>query len=169
LDVKFRLPQLSDEAAIVEAQRIMDPEGFDFALGYTLGDDFEQWLKRVEDHRLGRNLADGIVPDTFEVALVEGRIAGRLSVRHELNEFLWLKGGHIGYGVLPAFRGRGVGKRLLQRGLHVTTALGIKSALVTCDADNFASRRIIESAGGVYESDYLQPGVPIATRRYWIG
>jgi predicted acetyltransferase len=90
-------------------------------------------------------------------------------VRHELNEFLWLKGGHIGYGVLPAFRGRGVGKRLLQRGLHVTTALGIKSALVTCDADNFASRRIIESAGGVYESDYLQPGVPIATRRYWIG
>jgi predicted acetyltransferase len=57
---------------------------------------------------------------------------------------------------------------LLQRGLQITHSLGIRQALVTCDADNLASRRIIEAAGGVYESDYLQPGVSVPTRRYWI-
>jgi predicted acetyltransferase len=169
VDVKFRAPRLSDEAAIVEAQRIMDPEGFEFALDYTLGDDFAQWLRRTEDCRLGRELSGRQVPATFELALVGEQIAGRLSVRHELNEFLLLKGGHIGYGVLPAFRGQGIGKELLQRGLSITRALGINRALVTCDEDNQASRRIIESAGGIHESDYHQPGVSIATRRYWIG
>jgi predicted acetyltransferase len=169
LEVSFRAPRLSDEAAIAEAQRIMEPEGFDFALDYTVGGDFAAWVAHIEDKRLGRNLPEGRVPGTFEVALVAGQIAGRLSVRHELNEFLWLKGGHIGYGVLPAFRGRGVGKRLLQRGLQITHSLGIRQALVTCDADNLASRHIIESAGGRHESDYLQPGVSVPTRRYWIG
>jgi predicted acetyltransferase len=166
--VSFRAPRLADEGAIVEAQRIMEPEGFEFALGYTLGGDFSAWLAHVEDERFGRNLAQGRVPATYEVAIVDEQIAGRLSVRHELTEFLRLKGGHIGYGVLPAFRGRGVGKQLLQRGLQITHSLGIRQALVTCDADNLASRRIIEAAGGVYESDYLQPGVSVPTRRYWI-
>lgn len=168
-EVSFRPPRLSDEAPIAGAHRTMEPEGFDFALDYTLGSDFAEWIAHVDDERLGRNLAEGRVPATFEVAVVDDQIAGRVSVRHELTEFLLLKGGHIGYGVLPAFRGLGVGKRLLQRGLALTKALGIKSALVTCDADNIASRHIIESAGGVRDSDYLQPGVSVPTLRYWIG
>jgi predicted acetyltransferase len=167
--VSFRAPRLADEAAIITAQGIMEPDGFEFALDYTIGSDFLAWLAHVEDERFGRNLPEGRVPATFEVAVVDGQIAGRISVRHELTEFLLLKGGHIGYGVLPPFRGRGVGKRLLQRGLEITKSLGIQRALVTCDADNLASRRIIESAGGRYESDYLQPGVTVPTRRYWIG
>ena len=52
---------------------------------------------------------------------MEQRVAGRLSVRHALNDFLLRKGGHIGYGVLPAFRGRGIAKRMLQLSDDVLT------------------------------------------------
>jgi predicted acetyltransferase len=167
--VTFRAPEPSDEAAVTEAQRIMASEGFTFAFGYAPGDDFSKWVALLAERRLGKNLAPGWVPASFELAIVETRVAGRLSVRHALNDFLLQQGGHIGYGVLPAFRGRGIGKRMLQRGFELTTALGIQRVLVTCDDNNAASRRIIEGAGGVYESSYGGADVKVPIRRYWFG
>lgn len=169
LEVEFREPRLRDAAAVAEAQRIMALDGFTFAFDYALGTDFSEWLELVAAHRLGKAVPAGWVPATFEVAVVENQIAGRLSVRHALNAFLLQQGGHIGYGVLPAFRGRGIAKRMLQRGLQITASLGIERVLVTCDEDNAASRRIIESAGGVYESSYAGASVRVPIRRYWFG
>jgi predicted acetyltransferase len=133
LEVTFRQPELHDEAEVAEAQRIMAMENYTFAFGYAPGDDFSSWLELMQARRAGKSVAPGWVPATFELAIVEMRIAGRLSVRHALNDFLLQQGGHIGYAVLPAFRGRGIGKRMLQRGLQLTRALGIERALVTCD------------------------------------
>lgn len=167
LEVSFRAPAPGDETDLAEAQRIMAGENFIFAFGYVPGDDFSKWLELTASRRSGKNVAPGWVPSTFELAIVENQIAGRLSVRHALNDFLLNQGGHIGYGVLPTFRGRGVGKRLLQRGLEVAAALGIQQVLVTCDDDNAASRRIIEGAGGVYESSYVSADLEVPIRRYW--
>ncbi len=169
MEVTFRAPEPSDEADVAEAQRIMARERFTFAFDYAPGTDFSKWVERTASHRLGQNVPPGRVPASFELALVEGKVAGRLSVRHALNEFLLQQGGHIGYGVLPAFRGRGIGKRMLQRGLELTAALGIQRALVTCDENNAASRRIIEGAGGVYESSCVGAGLEQPIRRYWFG
>lgn len=169
LQVTFRAPEAADESAIAEAQRTMAREDFAFAFDYDPAQAFSGWLERTEARRLGRNPTPGLVADTFELAVVEGRIAGRLSVRHVLNEFLLQRGGHIGYGVLPTFRRRGLGTRMLQRGLELTATLGITRVLVTCDEDNTPSRRIIERAGGVYESSYTAPGAESSTRRYWFG
>ena len=169
LEVSFRLPEPGDAAAIADAQRIMALENFVFAFGYDPARDFSEWLARTEASRLGKALAPGRVPGTFELAIVQGQVAGRLSVRHSLNEHLLQQGGHIGYGVLPAFRRQRLGTRMLRRGLECTAALGIRSALVTCDEDNAASRRIIEAAGGIYESSYAGPDVRVPIRRYWIG
>jgi predicted acetyltransferase len=169
LEVTFRAPEPGDEAQLAEAQRIMAVEGFDFAFDFTPGENFEKWLELQVDHRLGKNVASGWVASTFELALVEGQIAGRLSVRHALNDVLLRWGGHLGYGVLPPFRGQGVAKRMLQRGLQLTAQLGIQRVLVTCDEDNAASRRIIEGGGGVYESSYVGAGINRPIRRYWFG
>jgi predicted acetyltransferase len=147
----------------------MASEGFIFAFGYAPNDDFSRWLELVASRRLGKGVEPGWVPASFELVIVGNRIAGRLSVRHALNDFLLNQGGHIGYCVLPAFRGRGVGKRTLQRGLEIASAHGIQRVLVTCDADNAASRRIIEAAGGVYESSYVGAGLEVPIRRYWFG
>lgn len=169
VELSFRLPEPGDEAAVAAAQRTMASEGLIFAFGYAPGADFAQWAETMNGRRLGKNLSPGWPPATFELALVDAQLVGRLSVRHALNDFLLQQGGHIGYQVLPPFRRQGIGRRMLQRGLQLTAALGVQRSMVTCDEDNVASRRIIESAGGVYESSYAGPDVKVPIRRYWFG
>jgi predicted acetyltransferase len=94
---------------------------------------------------------DGRVPCTT-LWYVEGAdYLGRLAIRHRLNAFLLEEGGHIGYDVRPTARRKGYATAMLRDALPVARELGIKQALVTCDDDNIASRKVIESAGGQYE------------------
>ena len=63
-------------------------------------------------------------------------------------------GGHIGYDVRPSFRGRGHATRMLKDALTVARSLGITTALLTCDVDNMASRKVIERNGGVLQDQH---------------
>lgn len=163
----FRPLRLGDAEALDRAQIIMAREDYAFAFDYTPGQDFESYLDLLEDRRLGRRLPDGSVPSSFEVGVFGDDIVARLSVRHTLNGFLLQQGGHVGYAVIPSFRGRGFGSAALLRGLQLTAALGISSTLVTCDDDNAVSCRILEKAGGRFESAYSGPDVEVPVRRYW--
>lgn len=89
-------------------------------------------------------------------------VVGFLAVRHELTEALREDGGHIGYSVRPAARGRGHAGRALRLGLGHAAALGIDRVLLTCDPANAASRRTIERAGGVLE------GTRGDRQRFWV-
>jgi predicted acetyltransferase len=104
----------------------------------------------------------GLVPATH-LWLVEGEeFVGRLSVRHRLTEELRRLGGHIGYEVRPSARRCGHATRMLALALPVARRLGIDPALVTCDARNTASRRVIERNGGVLgEEEY-------GVLRFWV-
>jgi predicted acetyltransferase len=107
------------------------------------------------------------VPATFLVADVEGALVGRVSIRHELNDYLARVGGHIGYGVRPRHRRRGFATEILRQALVVARAEGVEPVLVTCDEDNLASATVIERVGGSLEGVSPGPnGVPM--RRYWI-
>ncbi len=105
----------------------------------------------------------------FLVAEVDGRIVGRSSIRHRLNDLLAHEGGHIGYCVLPDHRRRGFATDILRQSLSIARAAGVDRVLVACDDDNEASRVIIERCGGVLE-DVVQSrdDVPVPVRRYWI-
>ena len=88
---------------------------------------------------------------------------GRLSIRHELTHFLRELGGHIGYVVRPSARCQGNARAMLAAALPIARGLGIDPALVTCDATNIGSRRVIESNGGIFEDqrdDKLRFWVP---------
>jgi predicted acetyltransferase len=87
---------------------------------------------------------------------------GRIAVRHRLTAQLREVGGHIGYDVRPSARRRGHATAMLRAALPVVRSLGINSALVTCDVDNVASRKVIERNGGVLED---QRGDKL---RFWV-
>jgi predicted acetyltransferase len=94
---------------------------------------------------------------------VEGEeFIGRVSVRHRLTPELLAVGGHIGYWIRPSQRGHGHATAAFQASLPVAAALGIDPALLTCDHDHDVSRRIIESAGGVFDNRIG------AKLRYWV-
>lgn len=95
--------------------------------------------------------------------LVEGdTYLGRISCRHLLTEWLAEFGGHVGYEVRPSARRQGHATTMLRAVLPHVHALGIDPALLTCDDDNVASRKVIEAAGGVFED---QRGVKL---RFWV-
>ena len=57
---------------------------------------------------------------------------------------------------------------MLRQALVIARSLGIDRVLITCDDDNLASSRVIESCGGKLDSVLpAEPGIP-AHRRYWI-
>ena len=91
-----------------------------------------------------------------------GKYLGRLAVRHRLTDWLFEYGGHIGYDVRASARGRGHATAMLGAGLGCAAELGIEDALVTCNHDNVASRRVIEKCGGRFED---RRGTKL---RYWV-
>lgn len=105
---------------------------------------------------------EGWVPCTVKWIVDRGVYVGRISLRHRLTDALYTWGGHIGYGVRPSARGRGVATAALAQMLPLAAEHRIDPVLVTCDVDNEASRRTIERNGGVYED--TREG----KLRYWI-
>lgn len=78
---------------------------------------------------------------------------GRLAIRHRLTPWLLEYGGHIGYDVRPTARRQGHATAMLRAALPFAHDLGIESALITCDLDNIASRKVIEMNGGRFEDE----------------
>lgn len=148
-DLEVRFPEPADEAAVRAAQAELAPEGFRFA--FDLADDFTAWCRHVRAAADGIGVKDGWVRSIWQVGVLDGDIVGRLSVRLELNDFLRRRGGHLGYGVRPGWRGRGVAGALLAHGLGVLAEGGVPRALLTCDDGNGASAAVIERAGGVLQ------------------
>jgi len=58
--------------------------------------------------------------------------------------------GHIGYAVVPWKRRRGCATAALAMILPVAREIGLARVLVTCDANNEASRRVILANGGAF-------------------
>lgn len=167
-DLRLRPAQQDDEEVAVRAHATMAAEDFEFLLGYDPAVPWAGYVQQLDGWRRGLGLRDGWVPMTFLLATVGPDVVGRVSIRHELNEFLATWGGHIGYGVLPPYRGRGHATDMLRQSLVVARAAGVDRVLVTCDDGNVASAAVIERSGGVLDAVIDQPGATTRTRRYWI-
>ena len=141
--------------------------GTDFAPGAETLDDF---LQRQLDNANGVNMPPGWVRrTTFWLLDNNDAIAGISHLRHELNDVLRRQGGHIGYYVRPAARGKRLGTSILALTLAEGRKLGIERFLLTVDAENVPSIRVIEGNGGVLENEGPHPETGRPYRRYWIG
>lgn len=131
------------------------------------GYDYESLLSKWECDSTEKAYDNGFVPSTIFFMVDESRrIFGAVHIRHELNEELLLHGGHIGYGVRPSERRKGIATRMLSKALPIAKELGINKALVTCDKNNQASAKTIIANGGVFENEV--PEEDRITQRYWI-
>ena len=159
----------ADEDDVRTAQAELAADGFSFALFHGADTAWAEYLASLEHLRRGVDLPPDRVPMTFLVAEVQGRIVGRTSIRHTLNDWLRARGGHIGYGVVPSARRRGYATEILRQSLVIARSYGVRDALLTADDDNIASIRVIERCGGHRDPDW--PGDELDGRpigRYWI-
>lgn len=151
------------------ALREFQHEGLPWWIGGDLDlaeQDFVAFVaKKVAD---ANRRTETFVPKTHLWAIEDEQFVGRISIHHELNDALRIKGGHIGYDTVPSVRGRGVATEMLRQALPVARALGLREVLVTCDDTNTASIRVIEKNGGsLRETRALASSRPLK-RYYWI-
>jgi predicted acetyltransferase len=126
-------------------------------------EEFARYVRLVRDQALPEcPRPAGYVSATTMWWVCQDEYLGRIAVRHELTPFLRDYGGHIGYDVRPSARRRGHATAMLAAALPVARVLGIDPALITCDEDNTASRKVIEANGGVLED---VRGIKL---RYWV-
>lgn len=126
--------------------------------------DFEQYLNSLEVFR-----HDGTrVPDSTFFCLDTDRniFVGAINIRHYLNERLLLNGGHIGDGVRPSERRKGIATQMIGLALLECKKLGIQEVLMVCDKDNIGSAKSIQNNGGILENEVIVDG--IVEQRYWI-
>lgn len=160
----------SDEASFRAAFIEFKTTNPDWAFAFEFDDhtDFKTYIDLLDAWSRGEQLAPEFVPSSFLVGVFDGRIVGRVSIRHELNEYLLRMGGHVGYGVVPSFRRKGFATTILQKTLPVCRTLGIDRLLLTCDDDNIASIKVIEAQGGILENTLSGNDLRVPKRRYWI-
>lgn len=153
---QLRTPTVEVWASFVAAMTEFQDEGRDGARDYWPGDErwstpthfraYVRWLREQTWEDAPRPA--GYVPETI-LWWIEGKeYLGRLAIRHRLTPQLREVGGHIGYDVRPSARRHGHATAMLRTALPLARALGIDRALITCDADNLGSRKVIERNGG---------------------
>jgi predicted acetyltransferase len=129
---------------------------------------FDDYVEKKKSESRGENLPEGWVPATTYWLVDRGEYIGNVSIRHQLIDRLMHWGGHIGYTIRPSARGKGYGSAILELAIPKAKELGIERILVTCDATNTASRKIIEKNGGVLENQVPNPETGVDKLRFWI-
>lgn len=135
-----------------------------YAIRKTDYHDFDKYLDSLEV----RDASGRLVPDSTFFCLDTGRniIVGAVNIRHYLNESLLLNGGHIGDGVRPSERRKGIATAMIALALEECRKLGIDRVLMVCDKENIGSAKSIINNGGVLENEIEVDGV--TEQRYWI-
>lgn len=145
--------------AWLEAHREWGPGVHEDGFGLAAEDEvdsaegFAAWVARLRaeaDHGTCRWIVE------------DGRVQGGIALRHQLDE----RSGHIGYGIRPSARGRGLATWALGEMLCEARARTIGRVLVVCASENLASAKTIENSGGVL--DEIRRTEHGAVRRYWI-
>lgn len=115
-----------------------------------------------------KDASGGLVPDSTFFCFDEERniMVGAVNIRHYLNESLLLNGGHIGDGVRPSERRKGIATKMIGLALDECRKLGIEKVLMVCNKENVGSAKSIQNNGGILENEVEVDGV--VEQRYWI-
>lgn len=98
----------------------------------------------------------------------DNKLIGMINVRWNLTEEMKRFGGNIGYGIRPTERSKGYNKINLYLGLLEAKKIGLDKVMLDCETSNIASRKTMESLGGVLDRTEIDPYDGILTSVYYI-
>lgn len=169
MNLTLRELNLDDEAAFFNVIKGWDSEELSwFTFEWKPGVSFKDHLEQLRKSSAGEGLPESIVPSTMLYGFVDGGIVGRVNVRHELNDNLRKRGGHIGYYVASDHRRKGYALEMVKQSLPLIQELGVQEILVTCASDNIPSWKIIERIGGTLEKETFDERADEMIRHYWV-
>ncbi|MDR1694426.1 MAG: GNAT family N-acetyltransferase [Lactobacillaceae bacterium] len=174
-------PSLEYRKSFIEAVN----EGFSFSSlrDFTeeekqkINNDFESFFKEKYDRVFAPAkiiCEDGNsydkVPDTTYWLVDEGEFIGQFSLRHYLNDFLFMHGGNIGYVIRPSKRKMGYATKGLGLVLTEARKLGLDKVMISAKEENIGSWKAIEKNGGELDNVTAMPWDTSGPRfkRYWI-
>ncbi len=162
----FRELQLADETIFNNWIKDWKQETKKVSIATSLDSTFSQYLINLE--KMKTHNVNHLVKATNYFFIEDNIIKGGVSARWDLNDHLLKFGGHIGYGVSPAWRKQGVAKQMLKLTLAFYKARHISPILITAEIWNTASRKTIESNGGILENIVNEPDTDKYWCRYWV-
>jgi predicted acetyltransferase len=161
-------PALQYKNACLEAVSEFHAAGEYQVSAEQLGAQFEDLILRLERAKDPTHLPPGELPYEDFWLMDDEEWIGKLTLRTTINAEYLHAGGHIGYEIRPSKRRLGFGTALLRLGLEKARERGLMHVLLTCDENNFGSRKIIESNGGRLENKVEVKGHSVRKMRYWI-
>ena len=91
----------------------------------------------------------------FTVRESDNRIVGMVNFRFYLKGKLLKIGGHIGYGIRPTERRKGLAKIQLYLTLLVAQKIGLDKVMIDCTDTNIGSKKTIEALDGKYSETVI--------------
>lgn len=146
-----------EESYGVYIRELGDEERYPFPMDFDHSD-FPSLLAKLENFRNCERIPQEFVPATTYWLVDGGELVGVSNLRRYLNDRLRHSGGHIGLGVRPSYRAKGLGTLLLQLTIEKAIEMGIEQIHIHCDKSNEASARMIRANAGKLESEFEDDG-----------
>jgi predicted acetyltransferase len=136
---------------------------------YMVEYNFSAYLERLICQSRDSEQRQQTVPiSTYWLVKDDSLLIGASKIHHRLTPRLRQYYGHISYHIRPTARQKGYGTHLLFLTLEKAKLLELGEVLLTCDAENIASSRIIQKNGGVFENESVMPTSGKIIKRYRI-
>lgn len=157
---KVNVEDIEEEYNAIKAMPA-EENGFENRYYNVTRDEFlNQVIPKLLKNSEGLELPDGYVPDTYYFLWNDNKIVGLFKIRHYLNDFLRNGSGHIGYGILPEYRGKGFATKGLLLAIEKCKEIIREDEIyLSVNKDNPASLKVQLNCGafivGETEDEYL--------------
>lgn len=170
---KLEKPALEHKESCIEAlKEFHEEDRYKFVKVSDLENNFEGFLDKLNSTKkeIHRPYSDWVeyVPETVLWLVKEREYIGSLNIRQRLNWHLEKSGGHVYFVIRPSMRGKGFGKKILQKAIPYISYNGIDKALITVDPQDKAANRIVQFCGAQLEDTLSATDRFPERHRYWL-